>query len=183
MKVKSRHIIRFNKINEKANIESLINIYDQQGNITNNALGLVLYNKKYIDFFYIFKKKGKYKTNIYTDYKNIKSKSHVVTYYLDCEEDWKDSPETPFSLPKIYNNDIIIIEPIFNIMKKGKTVTLKMKSDITDEIIITNGNWLYIKKNKDGIFETTITVKTNEVVIGKKTSQGGIDYSIAYNIK
>ena len=182
MKVKSKHIIRFNKINEKANIESLINIYDQQGNITNNALGLVLYNKKYIDFFYIFKKKGKYKTNIYTDYKNIKSKSHVVTYYLDCQEDWKDSPDTPFSLPKIYNNDITIIEPIFNIMKKGKKVTLKMKSDVTEEIIITNGNWLYIKKNKDGIFEITLTVNTDEIFIGRKTNKEDFLTSITYKV-
>ena len=182
MKVKSKHIIRFNKINEKANIESLINIYDQQGNITNNALGLVLYNKKYIDFFYIFKKKGKYKTNIYTDYKNIKSKSHVVTYYLDCQEDWKDSPDTPFSLPKIYNNDITIIEPIFNIMKKGKNVTLKLKSDVTEEIIITNGNWLYIKKNKDGIFEITLTVNTDEIFIGRKTNKEDFLTSITYKV-
>jgi len=182
MTVKSRHTIKFIKNNEKANIESSIHIYDQQGKETNNAIGLVLYNKKYIEYFYIFKKKGKYKTNIYANYKNIKLRSHVVTYYLECEEDWKDSEDTPFNLPKIYSNDITIIEPLFNIMKKGKKVTLKMKSDVTEEIIITNGKWLNIKKNKDGIFETTLIVDTDKIFIGRKTNEKDFSTSITYKV-
>ena len=62
----------------------------------------------------------------------------MVTFYLECEEDWKTSENNPFSLPETYNNYITIVEPILNIMKKDKKLTLKFRSDVTDEIIITN---------------------------------------------
>ena len=61
----------------------------------------------------------------------------MVTYNLECEEYYKETSNTQINIPKIYNNDIIIIEPIYNILKKGKKVTLKFKSDITDEIMNT----------------------------------------------
>ena len=181
-KVKSKHTIRFNKINEKENIGAILEIYDKQGNETKNAKGLILYNKKYIDFFFIFKKKGTYQTTIFADYESKKMKEHMVTYFLECEEDYKETPNTPFNLPETYNNDITIIEPIYNILKKGKKVSLKFKSDITDEIIVTNGQWLTIKKNKDGIFETTITVNTYEVFIGRKTKEKDFQTSITYKV-
>ena len=179
IKAKSKHTIRFYKKNKNDKLIGSNSVYDEKGNKTNDSLCSVLYDKDYIDFFYIFKKKGRYKTNLFAGYSS--TLSCIVTYFLDCEENWPKG--TPFNLPTIYDNDIIIIEPIVCNFKKGDKVTLKMKSDVTDEIIVINNDWLTIKKNKDGIFETTITVKTNEVVIGKKTSQGGIDYSIAYNIK
>ena len=107
-----------------------------------------------------------------------------MTYYLECEEDYKATPETPFSLPKVYGNEIAIIEPIYNILKQGEKVTLKFKSDVTDEIIITNGEWLTIKKNKDGIFETTITIDTDEVFIGipKKEGSSSFNTCITYKV-
>ena len=67
-------------------------------------------------------------------------------------------------------------------MKKGKKVTLKFRSDVTDEIIITNGEWLKIKKNKDGIFETTLTVKAEEIYIGRKTEKSECTTSIVYKV-
>ena len=109
-------------------------------------------------------KKGKYKTNIFAGYSS--TTSIMVSYFLDCEENWPNG--TAFNLPETYNSDIIIIEPLICNFKKGEKVKFKMKSDVTDEIIITNSDWLTIKKNKDGIFETTITVKTDEIFIGKK---------------
>ena len=182
IKVKNKHTIRFNKINEKANIEGIVSVYDKNGNNSNNILSVILYNKNYIDYFYIFKKKGIYKTELYAALKTKKLKDHMVTFYLECEEDWKTSENNPFSLPETYNNDITIVEPILNIMKKGKKVTLKFRSDVTDEIIITNGEWLKIKKNKDGIFETTLTVKAEEIHIGRKTKKSECSISIIYKV-
>ena len=181
-KVKSKHTIRFNKIDENVNVGAILRVFDKQGRETNNAKGLILYDKKYIDFFYIFKKKGTYKTTIYADYAINKLKNEMVTYYLECEEDYKETPGTPFSLPENGNNEITIIEPIYNILKKGEKVTLKFKSDVTDEIIITNRQWLTIKKNKDGIFETTITVNADEVFIGRKDEEGKFQTSLIYKV-
>ena len=67
-------------------------------------------------------------------------------------------------------------------MKKGKKVTFKLKSEIADEIIITNKEWLTIKKNKDGIFETTITIKGDDIFIGRKTTDNAFTTSIVYKV-
>jgi hypothetical protein len=146
---------------------------------------IVIINKEdHIEFFYMFKKKGTYQTQIFA-YSNAKeSSSHMVTYFLKCEENWKDNPDTPFSLPEIYTDDITIIEPFYNIMKKGKKVTLKLKSDVTDEIVIINKDWLTIKKNTDGIFETTITVKDTEINIGRKKDKdkSEVEICIIYKV-
>jgi hypothetical protein len=181
IKVKSKHTIRFNKINPKEKISSGCDINDEKGNDTKNALCTTIDKEDHIEFFYMFKKKGTYKTQIFACNDTEESSSYMVTYFLKCEEDWKSTPETPFSLPDVYNNDITIIEPFYNIMKKGKKVTLKLKSDVTDEIIITNKEWLTIKKNKDGIFETTITVK-EDIYIGIKTTEDSFTTSIIKNI-
>lgn len=116
------------------------------------------------------------------DYRNIESKSFLVSYYFENEEEFEETPETPFSLPKIYNNDITIIEPVFNIMKKGEKVRIRMHSVVTDEIIITNDKWLYIKKNERDFFEATITVNTDEIFIGRKTDEKDFLTSIIYEV-
>ena len=180
-KVKSKHTIRFNKVNEKDNLGVIVKVYDKNGRETKNALCMPLYNKNYIEFFYIFKGKGIYKTDIFASPKAQKSRAHIVTYYLECTEDFKQTASTPFSLPKIYENDVTIIEPLFNNLKKGKQVTLKFRCDDADEIIITNGEWLTVKKNQDGIFEKTITVKTDEVYVGKKNGNS-FETSITYKV-
>ena len=182
IKAKSKHTIRFNINNPKEKILSACVVEDGNGKSTKNALCTTINKEDHIEFFYMFKKKGTYKTDIFACNATEESSSHMVTYILKCEEDWKTTPDTPFSLPDIYNDDITIIEPFYNIMKKGKKVTLKLKSDVTDEIIITNKEWLTIKKNKDGIFEATITVKAEEIFIGKKTGDNGFSTSIVYKV-
>ena len=84
-------------------------------------------------------------------------------------------------MPQIYDNDITIIEPIFNIIKKDKKVNFKFRCDTADEIIITNGEWITLKKNKDGIFETTLTIKTDGVYVGVKDGNS-FDTAITYKI-
>ena len=50
----------------------------------------------------------------------------------------------------------------------GKEVTLKFKSNVTNEIIVTNSQWLSFKKNNDGIFFVFLTPKVDEIYILKK---------------
>ena len=142
---------------------------------------MTIYNKNYIDFFYIFKRKGIYRTDIFASPKTQKSRDHLVEYYLECTEDFKATANTPFSLPEVYESDITIIEPLFNNLKKGKKATLKFRCDIAEEIIITNGKWLTVKKNQDGIFEETITVNTDKVYVGIKDGDS-FDTAIVYKV-
>ena len=169
-------------MNKKDNIEVLVDIYDKEENETKDALNTIIYGAEMILLLFIFKKIGTYKADIYADYRNIESKSFLVSYYFENEEEFEETPETPFSLPKIYNNDITIIEPVFNIMKKGEKVRIRMHSVITDEIIITNDKWLYIKKNERDFFEATITVNTDEIFIGRKTDEKDFLTSIIYEV-
>ena len=182
IKVKSKHTIRFNKNNPEEKISACCTVEDGNGNSTKNAICVDTDKGDHVEFFYMFKKKGTYQTDIFASNANEESSHHMVTYILKCEEDWKENPDTPFSLPDIYNDDITIIEPFYNIVKKGKKVTFKLKSDITDEIIITNKDWLTIKKNKDGIFETTITIKGDDIFIGRKTTDSAFTTSIVYKV-
>ena len=180
IKVKSQHTIRFNKINPNDNLGAIVAVYDKNGRETKNALCIPIYNKDYIEFFYIFKKKGTYKTDIFASPKSQKKRNHIVEYMLECTEDFKITASTPFSLPTIYENDIIIIEPIFNVVKKGKKVTFKFRCDTAEEIIITNGEWITLKKNQDGIFETTLTIQTDSVHVGIKDRSNSFDTAISY---
>ena len=182
LQVKGMIVIPFLHMNKKDNIEVLVDIYDKEENETKDALNTIIYGAEMILLLFIFKKIGTYKADIYADYRNIESKSFLVSYYFENEEEFEETPETPFSLPKIYNNDITIIEPIFNIMKKGEKVRIRMHSVVTDEIIITNDKWLYIKKNERDFFEATITVNTDEIFIGRKTDEKDFLTSIIYEV-
>ena len=182
LKVKSQHKIRFNKINEKDNIEVIVRVYDKNGNETKNALCMPIYNNSYIEFFYIFKNRGTYKTDIFGGPKTQQRKTSLVTYFLESSEEFKSTPSTPFSLPEIYNSDVTIIEPLFNNLKKGKEATFKFRCNESDEIIITNGQWITVKKNENGIFEKTLTINTNSVYVGKKNGDS-FTTAIVYDIK
>ena len=181
IKVKGKHTIRFNKINENDNLSSIVKVYDKNGSETKNALCMPIYNKKYLEFFYIFKKKGTYRTYIFAGPKTQNIKNQLVEYYLECTEEFKPTASTPFSLPEIYGNDITIIEPLFNNLKKGKKATLKFRCDEEEEITVTNGEWLTVKKNQDDIFEITITVNTDKVYVGKKNGDK-FDTHIVYKV-
>ena len=181
IKVKGKHTIRFNKINENDNLSSIVKVYDKNGSETKNALCMPIYNKKYLEFFYIFKKKGTYRTDIYASPKTQKTKDKIIEYYLECTEEFKPTASTPFSLPEIYENDVTIIEPLINNLKKGKKATLKFRCDEAEVIIVTNGEWLTVKKNQDDIFEITITVNTDKVYVGKKNGDT-FDTAIVYKV-
>ena len=54
---------------------------------------MTLYYKNYIEFFYIFKRKGTYKTDIFASQKNQKKRDHLVEYRLECTEEFKKLQE------------------------------------------------------------------------------------------
>ena len=70
---------------------------------------------------------------------------------------------------------------MFNNLKKGKKATLKFRCDEEEEITVTNGEWLTVKKNQDDIFEITITVNTDKVYVGVKEGDS-FDTSIVYTV-
>ena len=55
---------------------------------------MTLYYKNYIEFFYIFKRKGTYKTDIFASPKNQKKRDHLVEYFLECAEEFKETANT-----------------------------------------------------------------------------------------
>ena len=48
--------------------------------------------------------------------------------------------------------------------------------------IITNGEWITLKKNQDGIFETTLNIKTDSVFVGIKDGNNSFDTAITYTV-
>ena len=90
-----------------------------------------------------------------------------IIYFVDYNEEI----DIPLSIPKVYNKDIILVEPIFTSLKIGKEAILKFKSDVTNTIILTNLQWFTFEKNKDGIFEAKITPQTDNIyVLNKKNN-------------
>ena len=87
-----------------------------------------------------------------------------IVYFVNYNEEL----EIPLSKPKIYNKDIILIDPIFTSLKIGKESTLKFKSDVTHSIILTNLQWLTFEKNQDGIFEAKIAPQADNIYVLKK---------------
>ena len=88
-----------------------------------------------------------------------------IVYFVNYNEEI----DIPLSKPKVYNKDIILIDPIFTSLKVGKESTLKFKSDVTNSIILTNMQWFTFEKNQDGIFETKITPQADNIyVLNKK---------------
>lgn len=78
-------------------------------------------------------------------------------------------------MPNVYENDIILIDKIFTQLKIGKEAILKFKSDVYNEIIVINGEWLHFKKNQDGIFEVKITPTIDEIYIMFKKGKSNND--------
>ena len=140
---------------EDKDIHILSNIYPDNSKILQKQEEE---NGKYIFYFGFNESKIFYLEFIFSkNYKTINSIVYIV--------DYKGEIDIPFSSPKSYDNDIILVDPIFPKLQMGKEVTLKFKSDTVKEIIAINGEWLYFKKNEDGIFEVKIAPKVDEIKI------------------
>lgn len=132
---------------------------------------------KFIFYFGINEKKRFIlKFNFSKNYDTINEIIYIV--------DYKGKIDIPFSLPNSYDNDIILVDPIFPKLKIGKEITLKFKSSVIKEIIITNGEWINFKKNADGIFEVKITPEVNEIfVLKKKENSDNGDTSMTFKVE
>ena len=116
---------------------------------------------KFIFYFGVNEKKKFYlKFNFSKNYNIINEIVYIV--------DYKGEIDIPFSLPDCYNDDLILVDPIFPKLKIGKEVTLKFKSDVVKEIMVSNNDILNFKKTADGIFEVKITPKVEKLYIMKK---------------
>ena len=133
-------------------------------------------NNKYI-FYFGFNEKKK----IYLKFEFSKNynKENEIVYIVDYEGDI----DIPFSSVDTYDNDIILVDPIFPKLQIGKEITLKFKSDEVNEIIVTNRQRFYFKKNEDGIFEVKITPEVNIIWILKKTDNSNEGtYSMVFKL-
>ena len=118
-------------------------------------------NNKYIFYFGFNEKKRFYLKFEFS--KNYLKRNEIV-YIVDFDGDI----DFPFSSEVIYNDDIILVDPLFPKLQIGKEVTLKFKSYVVDEIIITNRYWFNFKNNEDGIFEVKITPEVDKIFILNK---------------
>ena len=92
-----------------------------------------------------------------------------IVYYAD----YKGEIDIPISEPDVFNKDIILIEPVFPVLKIGKEITLKFKSDVVEEITVSNNTDQNLKKNKDGIFEVKLIPLNGAIAVLKKKEDGG----------
>ena len=79
--------------------------------------------------------------------------------------------------------NINIIEPLYDNLKRGKKVKFKIESTLND-IIIIDEEMHYLTRNKQGYFELEIKIKTKKgknVIIGIKT-EGICFYMVQYNV-
>ena len=159
---------------EDKDIHILSNIYPDNSKILQKQEEE---NGKYIFYFGFNENKIFYLEFRFSKYyKTINSIVYIV--------DYKGEIDIPFSSPKSYDNDIILVDPIFPKLQMGKEVTLKFKSDTVNEIIVDNGSWLYLKKNEDGIFEVKITPKVEEIkILIKEENSNGGTYSKIFKVE
>ena len=129
----------------------------------------------------IFNKKGKYKVELLGNNKEENLFHNIITYIVNVENDAKE--ELKFPQTFIGSEDINIIEPLYDNLKTGDKVKFKIKSALKGLIII-DGNWYYLERNKQGFFEEEITISAgNNVIVGEKNENNGCSYLVSYSIK
>ena len=176
-----KFIVYGNNMNQKGascNIYLLEeNCYVQQLNVD-----IVNFYKDRFEVSAIFNKKGKYKVTIYGNNQRGKSNEGILEYAVNVENNAKKH----LKFPTFYagNEDINIIEPLYDNLKSGEKVKFKIES-ILDEIIIVDDEWHYLKRNEQGYFEFETIIKTKKgktVEIVKKTDSGSYLTIFEYNV-
>ena len=86
-------------------------------------------------------------------------------------------------IPYFHNTDVLLIEPIFYNLKKGKEVMLKFKSDILNKFVVYNDGMFHIKKNEEAIFGVKLEPKKDKIDIWKETGENKYQYCISLDFE
>lgn len=173
---------RDNMKNARANC----NVYLLEGNTYMqqlNCMSMNYYNDR-VEFDCIFNKRGKYKIELFGNNNNNENITHsMMDYIVQVDNDARMEK----SFPKSYalKSNLNIIEPLYDNLRSGQNVNFKFMSDLNEIIIIDNGEWIYLNKNENGLFEKDICIRGppgSQVIIGMKNGEGGCSYIATYKV-
>ena len=183
--LKNSNIQKFIVYGEKMNKKSAsckIKLFYERHIITQNNLDVINFYDDRFEIDCIFNKKGKYEVQIFGNSERGKGNQYILEYQVIVENDAKEQ----LSFPKCYSGkeEITIIEPIYDFLKSGEKIKIKIKSYL-DEIIIIEQIWNYLKKNKEGYFEFETIIKSSRgqsVKISKKNGLNNSNTLAEYNV-
>ena len=169
------------------NKTALCDIFLLQGNVYQqllNSTSINLYDDR-LEIDCIFNKKGKYKVEIFGNNKRGEKCDEIIEYIVNVKND----ATKQLSFPQSYKGkeDINIIEPLYNNLKRGGKVKFKIKSNNLNQIIIIDGEWHRLQKNASGYFELETIIQSqsgSSVVVGKPNPNdpNSCDYLVKYNV-
>ena len=152
-------------------------------NLIENASCIEKFDKHFL-IHLIFNKKGRYNCLFFTTDKSGTVHSELILrQQFVVSSASKEIKSFPIILS--FPDDLHIIEPKFNNLPKNKDILFKFKSnDIEDMGIVVDKKCIHLKKN-DNIFEGNFTLKGEEILVGKFTSDnpGNLKVMIKYKIK
>ena len=167
------------------NIGSNCNIYLLEKNIYKQKLNchMINYYKDRLEFKCIFNNKGKYKVILFGNNDGGQKSHNIIEYSINVN----NKAKIELFFPVIYSNikEINIIEPLYNNIKSGEKIKFTIMSNL-NSIIILDQNPIKLNKDKSGIFEKEITIKSKKgeiVSIAKQTGQGNYSIFASYKVK
>ena len=158
------------------------NIYQQQLNLDKTT-----FLNDRIEFDFIFNKKGRYKIRLFGNNDKGPTTHSIMTYIVNVHNNARQELKFPYCYADA--KDINIIEPLYDNIKSGQNVKFKIKaiSPEIDTLIIIDGQWHYLNKNEDGLFEKEIMIQTppgKNIIVGKRKDNNdcSCSYMVAYTI-
>ena len=158
------------------------NIYQQQLNLDKTT-----FLNDRIEFDFIFNKKGRYKIRLFGNNDKGPTTHSIMTYIVNVHNNAGQELKFPYCYADA--KDINIIEPLYDNIKSGQNVKFKIKaiSPEIDTLIIIDGQWHYLNKNDDGLFEKEIMIQTppgKNIIVGKRKDNNdcSCSYMVAYAI-
>ena len=174
------------KILNKYNVKSLrlsCKVY-YENNLVENASCIEKF-ENYFLIHLIFNKKGKYNVLFFTTDKSGTAYSQLIVrqqYVVSS------SSKQPKSFPSMlsFPDDFHIIEPKYNNLTKNQKILFKFKSnDIEDMGVVADKKCEHLVKNEEGIFEGSLIIKNDEVLVGKfePDNPKSLKVMVKYNVK
>ena len=174
------------KILNKNDVKSLrlsCKVY-YENNLVENASCIEKF-ENYFLIHLIFNKKGKYNVLFFTTDKSGTAYSQLIVrqqYVVSS------SSKQPKSFPSMlsFPDDFHIIEPKYNNLTKNQKILFKFKSnDIEDMGVVADKKCEHLVKNEEGIFEGSLVIKNDEVLVGKfePDNPKSLKVMVKYNVK